>query len=143
MIERHEVDLTTARALVDAVLVEARSHGYEFSVAVVDRGGALVAAARMDGAALGSLTLAQDKAYTAILWGVPTGEFMESTQPGGVDWGYNTTGGGRVVVYAGGLPLFSGSEMVGGVGVSGATAEQDEACAAAAVAACGLAIVPA
>lgn len=142
MIERHEVDLAAARALVDAVVGEAGRHGHEFSVAVVDRGGALVAAARMDGAALGSLTLAQDKAYTAILWGVPTGEFMASTQPGGVDWGYNTTTGGRVVVYAGGLPLYAGAEMVGGIGVSGATAEQDEACAAAAVAASGLTTAP-
>jgi uncharacterized protein GlcG (DUF336 family) len=143
VIERREIDLATASALVEAVVAAAGAHGHEFSVAVVDRGGALVAAARMDAAALGSLTLAQDKAYTAILWGVPTGEFMASTQPGGVDWGYNTTTGGRVVVYAGGLPLFSGAEMVGGIGVSGATAEQDEACAAAAVAACGLSFAPA
>ena len=79
-----------------------------------------------------------DKAYTAVLWQMPTGEFMQSTQPGGVDWGFNTTTGGRVVVYAGGLPIFAGGELVGGLGVSGGTGEQDEACARAALAAEGL-----
>jgi uncharacterized protein GlcG (DUF336 family) len=63
---------------------------------------------------------------------------MASTQPGGVDWGFNTTSGGRVVVYAGGLPLFADGSLVGGLGVSGGTGEQDEACAGAAIAACGL-----
>ena len=48
----------------------------------------------MDGAALGAMTLAVDKAYTAVLWEVPTGEFMASTQPGGADWGFNTTTAG-------------------------------------------------
>ncbi|HEU0194809.1 MAG TPA: heme-binding protein, partial [Gaiellales bacterium] len=98
----------------------------------------VVASARMDGAALGAMTLAVDKAYTAVLWQVPTGEFMASTQPGGADWGFNTTSGGRVVVYAGGLPLFAEGSLVGGLGVSGGTGEQDEACARAAIAACGL-----
>jgi len=93
----------------------------------------------MDGAALGAMTLAVDKAYTAVLWQTPTGEFMASTQPGGVDWGFNTTTGGRVVVYAGGLPLWEDGRLVGGIGVSGGTGEQDEACASAAVAVAGLA----
>jgi uncharacterized protein GlcG (DUF336 family) len=109
------------------------------AVAVADRGGNAVASARMDGAALGAMALAVDKAYTAVLWQVPTGEFLQSTQPGGADWGFNTTTGGRVVVYAGGLPIFAGGELVGGLGVSGGTGEQDEACARAALAAAALA----
>ena len=109
------------------------------AVAVADRGGNAVASARMDGAALGAMTLAVDKAYTAVLWEVPTGEFMASTQPGGADWGFNTTTGGRVVVYAGGLPIVADGELLGGLGVSGGTGEQDEACARAALAAAGLA----
>lgn len=60
---------------------------------------------------------------------------MASTQPGGSDWGFNTTTGGRVVVYAGGLPLVEGGDLIGGLGVSGGTGEQDAACAAAALAA--------
>ena len=93
----------------------------------------------MDGSPLGAMVLALDKAYTAVLWQTPTGEFMESTQPGGADWGFTSTSGGRIVVYAGGLPLFAGDGLIGALGVSGGTGEQDEACAKAAIAAAGLA----
>ncbi len=60
-----------------------------------------------------------------------SGYFMNSTQPGGEDWGYNTTDD-RIVVYAGGIPLFADGLLVGGAGASGGTAEQDEECLAAA-----------
>jgi uncharacterized protein GlcG (DUF336 family) len=69
---------------------------------------------------------------------MPTREFGTSTQPGGADWGWNTTDD-RIVVYAGGLPLLADGELVGGLGASGGTAEQDEECVAAAAAAVGLA----
>lgn len=137
--EFREIGIEAALRLIDEVRAEATRQGLAVAVAVADRGGNAVASARMDGAALGAMTLAVDKAYTAVLWQVPTGEFMGSTQPGGVDWGFNTTTGGRVVVYAGGLPITSGGELVGGLGVSGGTGEQDEACARAALAALGLA----
>jgi len=133
-----EIGLEKALALLGHVREAAAREGLAVSSAVCDRGGNAVASARMDGAALGAMALAVDKAYTAVLWQVPTGEFMQSTQPGGVDWGFNTTTGGRVVVYAGGMPIFAGSELVGGLGVSGGTGEQDEACARAALTAEGL-----
>ena len=138
-VPHREVSLEQALALLGRVRSEAAGHGLAVAAAVVDRGGHVVASARMDGAALGAMTLAVDKAYTAVLWQTPTGEFMSSTQPGGADWGFNTTTGGRVVVYAGGLPLWEDGGLVGGIGVSGGTGEQDEACASAAVAAAGLA----
>jgi uncharacterized protein GlcG (DUF336 family) len=134
-----EIGLEKALALLEHVRAAAAAEGLAVAAAVADRGGNAVASTRMDGAALGAMALAVDKAYTAVLWQVPTGEFMQSTQPGGVDWGFNTTTGGRVVVYAGGLPIFAGGELVGGLGVSGGTGEQDEACAASALAAVGLA----
>jgi len=133
-----EIGLEKALALLGHVREAAAREGLAVAAAVCDRGGNAVASARMDGAALGAMALAVDKAYTAVLWQVPTGEFMQSTQPGGVDWGFNTTTGGRVVVYAGGLPIFARSELVGGLGVSGGTGEQDEACARAALGAEGL-----
>ena len=133
-----EIGLERALALLAHVREAAAREDLAVSAAVCDRGGNPVAQARMDGAALGATALAVDKAYTAVLWQVPTGEFMQSTQPGGVDWGFNTTTGGRVVVYAGGLPIFAGGELVGGLGVSGGTGEQDEACARAALTAEGL-----
>ena len=93
-------------------------------------------ALRMDGTPLGAPALAAGKAYTAVLWGMRTGEFMESTQPGGADWSYPSTNP-RVVVYAGGLPLYRDGQLVGGIGASGGTAEQDEACVGAAANAAG------
>jgi uncharacterized protein GlcG (DUF336 family) len=94
---------------------------------VVDAAGHVIASQRMDGAALGAMRLAIGKAYTAALWGMPSGDFATSTQPGGDDWGFNATDE-RIVVYAGGLPLFADGELVGGAGASGGTPEQDEAC---------------
>lgn len=134
-----EVSLAQALDLLERVRAEAASLGLAVAAAVADRGGNPVASARMDGAALGAMTLAVDKAYTAVLWQVRTGDFQQSTQPGGEDWGFNTTSGGRVVVYAGGLPLFDDGELIGGLGVSGGTGEQDEACARAAAAGAGIA----
>ena len=93
----------------------------------------------MDGAALGALQLADGKAYTAVLWGVRSGYFMETTQPGGEDWGFNATDP-RVVVYAGGVPLFVDGMLVGGLGASGGTAQQDEECVTAAAAGAGFAV---
>jgi uncharacterized protein GlcG (DUF336 family) len=133
-----QIGIEPALRLLDEVRAEAARQGLLVAAAVADRGGNPVASARMDGAALGAMTLAVDKAYTAVLWEVPTGEFMSSTQPGGADWGFNTTTGGRVVVYAGGLPIVADGELLGGLGVSGGTGEQDEACARAALAAAGL-----
>ncbi len=133
-----QIGLDLALRLIDEVRAAAAREGLSVAVAVADRGGNAVASARMDGAALGAMALAVDKAYTAVLWEVPTGDFMASTQPGGVDWGFNTTTGGRVVVYAGGLPIVAGGDLVGGLGVSGGTGEQDEACARAALTAAGL-----
>jgi uncharacterized protein GlcG (DUF336 family) len=135
---QREVSLEQAFELLLHVRDAAVGQDLAVAAAVVDRGGHTVASARMDGTALGAMTLAVDKAYTAVLWQTPTGEFMASTQPGGADWAFNTTTGGRIVVYAGGLPLFEDSGLIGGLGVSGGTGEQDEACASAAVAALGL-----
>ena len=139
VVDRREIGLALALRLLEAVRSEAEPASLAVSAAVVDRGGHVVASARMDDAPLGAMALAVDKAYTAILWETPTGEFMASTQPGGPDWGFNTTTGGRVVVYAGGLPILEDSRLIGGLGVSGGTGEQDEACAHAALAAAGLA----
>jgi len=138
LIERRTLSLDLALALLAAVREEASSRGLALAIAVADDGGNVVASARMDGAALGATPLAVGKAYTAVLWGAPTGAFMASTQPGGDDWGWNATDP-RIVVYAGGVPLHADGALVGGVGASGATAAEDEACVVAAVQSLGLA----
>jgi uncharacterized protein GlcG (DUF336 family) len=118
---------------------EAEARSLALAACVVDAAGHVIASQRMDGAALGAMRLAVGKAYTAALWGMRTGDFAESTQPGGGDWGWNTTDE-RIVVYAGGLPLFADGELVGAAGASGGTPEQDEACVKAAALAAGFAV---
>jgi uncharacterized protein GlcG (DUF336 family) len=132
LVARKRVSLDLALALLSRVREEAVSRGLLLAVAVVDDGGHIVASQRMDGTALGALQLAVGKAYTSVLWAAPTGDFMRSTQPGGDDWGWNTTDP-RIVVYAGGVPLLVEGELVGGVGASGGTAAEDEECVLAAV----------
>ena len=132
-----EVSLATAQALVSAACAEAAGLGLAVSVVVADRAGELVAAARMDGAPLGSLRLAGDKAYTAALWRMPSGDLRLSSQPGGDDWGITSTAGGRIVVYDGGLPILVDDDLAGAIGVSGGTGAQDLTCAQAALTAAG------
>lgn len=136
LLDRRSVSLDVALALLAAVRDEASARGVALAIAVVDDSGNVVASARMDGAALGAMPLAVGKAYTAVLWDTPTGAFAASTQPGGDDWGWNATDP-RIVVYAGGVPLHADGALVGGVGASGATATEDEACVLAAVQALG------
>jgi uncharacterized protein GlcG (DUF336 family) len=132
LVERRDPSLEQALDLLATVREEAGARSLQLAMCVVDSGGHVVASQRMDGAALGAMRLAVGKAYTAVLWGARTGEFTESTQPGGGDWGWNTTDE-RIVVYAGGVPLLAGGQLVGGMGASGGAASDDEACVLAAV----------
>jgi uncharacterized protein GlcG (DUF336 family) len=136
LIEQRRISLDLALALLARVRDEAASRELALAVAVVDPAGNVVASERMDGAPLGAMELAIGKAYTSVLWGVPSGDFMASTQPGGDDWGWNVTNP-RIVVYAGGLPLLADGELVGGVGASGGTAVEDADCVLAAVSSFG------
>lgn len=138
-VERRDVGLDLALTVLTGVRAEAARAGVSLGMAVVDTGGGLVASARMDGAQLVAVALATDKAFTAVAFGAPTEAWAESTQPGGSDWGMTTTVGGRLVVFAGGLPLRVDGRVVGAVGVSGAAAHVDRACAAAGLRAAGLA----
>jgi len=132
LIGQRNPSLALALDLLERVRAEAQARSLALAVCVVDSGGHVVASQRMDGVALGAMRLAVGKAYTAALWGARTGDFTDSTQPGGADWGWNTTDE-RIVVYAGGLPLYADGELVGAIGASGAAADEDEACVAAAV----------
>ena len=136
LISRRHLSLDLALALLARVRDEAASRELSLATAVVDGSGQVLASQRMDGTALGAMQLAVGKAFTAASWATPTGEFTQSTQPGGDDWGWNTTDP-RIVVYAGGIPLLVDGELVGGLGASGGTAADDEECVAAAAKALG------
>lgn len=133
-----DMTLDLAERVLSGLKAEATAVDVRLAVAVVDRGGNIVAALRMDGAQLGASTLALDKAYTAAAFGLPTAAWAASSAPGAGDWGLATTLAGRVVVFPGGVPVFYEGHLIGGVGVSGAKSQIDEACAEKAVSGAGL-----
>jgi uncharacterized protein GlcG (DUF336 family) len=127
------VDLALAARMTQTALDHAEQLGALVSAAVVDAGGHLVHFQRMDRAEIAGPTLAVDKAFTAVAHRISTAELGPLTAPGAALWGLQSNGGGRYVVFAGGLPCWRDGVVVAGVGVSGGTADQDAACARAAV----------
>lgn len=122
---QHNVSAELARQLIDAATVRAGEVGKAFTVAVVDASGVLKALERMDGAPLISIQIAQDKAYTAVGFGIPSGAWhdfikddppLAAGAPSGID---------RLVVFGGGFPITVDGEMVGGIGVSGGHHSED------------------
>ena len=129
--------LGAARRVIDAVEAVARELRVALSVAVVDAGDQLVAFARMDGADLVSIELARNKAFSALMNRMPTRDLAPVVQPGTEFYGYDSLAGGRMVVFAGGMPLERNGVLVGAVGVSGGSSDEDQRAADAAVAAFG------
>ncbi len=122
--------------MTQAAVDHAARLGALVSVAVVDQGGHLVHFQRMDGAEIAGPTLAVDKAFTAVAHRISTAELGPLTAPGGALQGMQANGGGRYVVFAGGLPCWSNDgrpRVTGGLGVSGGSAEEDASCAQAAL----------
>lgn len=125
--------LVLAQRICSAAIEHASQLGVAVSVAVVDAGGHLVSFARMDKAEIAGPHLAVAKAATAVAHRCPSGELAADSAPGGSLAGLDASGSGRYVVFAGGLPLWSlDGRVVAGVGVSGARADEDLACATAA-----------
>ena len=127
--------LAAARRSIEAVEATARELRVALSVAVVDSGDQLVAFARMDGADLVSIELARNKAFSALVNRMPTRDLAPVVQPGTEFYGYDSLAAGRMVVFAGGMPLERDGVLVGAVGVSGGSSEEDQRAADAAVAA--------
>jgi len=135
--ERSSVTAELARAMIDAAERKAAEMGHPFVIAVVDESGILKAFIRMDGAALLSVQIAQDKAYTAAGFGLSTDgwhEFVRDDPPLAMG---AAPGIDRLVVFGGGYPIKIGDAIVGGIGVSGGHYTQDME-----VAQAGLAVVP-
>lgn len=133
------LSLAAALAMIGAAEDHARRRDLAVCVAVVDGGGSLIAMHRMDGACIATADLARDKAYSALALKEATHEILARCQPGMPLFGLHHSCGGRLVLLAGGLPVSSKGEIVGGVGVSGAPAEDDIGCARAAATVLGAA----
>ena len=131
------VTLAEAKRMLTAAEAKATSLGIAYNVAVVDAGGHLVAFARQDGALIGSIDLAIDKAMTARLFDKTTSDLATLAQPGKPLFGIQESNSGKVVIFGGGVPIVSEGNVVGAVGASAGTVEQDIAVAEAAITALG------
>ena len=127
------IDLDRALELIAAARAKAEEIGVPMVIAVVDAGGNLVALQRMDGALLVSIDIAKNKAYTAVAVKVATEDLAAVSQPGQPLFGIHNADGGRIVIFGGGIPLKEHGEIIGGIGVSGGSVEEDVLCATAAV----------
>jgi len=132
-----DLTLEAAERILAAAKKKAAEIGTKMDIAVVDAGGNLKAFARMDGAWLGSVDIAQRKARTARWFDMNTGEIGKLSQPGGPLFGIEHSNGG-LITFPGGVPLKnSQGEVVGALGVSGSSVENDHSVALAGAAALG------
>jgi uncharacterized protein GlcG (DUF336 family) len=127
--------LADARRIIEAAEKKAAEIGQPMNIAVADEGGNLVSHVRMDGAWLGSIDISIKKAYTARAFDIATRDLATHSQSGGQFFGIHASNDGRIMIFAGGIPLKSGGKVVGAIGVSGGSGEQDHAVAEAGAAA--------
>jgi uncharacterized protein GlcG (DUF336 family) len=123
------ITLADARRVISAAEKKAEEIGQPMNIAVVDSGGNLVAHVRMDRAWLGSVDIAINKAWTSRAFDIPTRELAELSQSGDQFFGIHASNHGRVMIFAGGIPLKRGGQVMGAIGVSGGMGKQDQAVA--------------
>lgn len=119
------MNLKLALALMERVEAEAERIGVKAVVAVSDAAGRPVAVHCMDGAYIGSYDIAVNKTYTSVAFQMSTARLATLAAPGGSLYGIQHTNEGKIVIFGGGEPLYVDDVMIGAIGVSGGTAEQD------------------
>ncbi|GGA40397.1 GlcG/HbpS family heme-binding protein [Pelagibacterium lentulum] len=127
------LDIEDARILIAGAAEKAREIGVPMCIAITDESGQLIAFERMDGGKVTSTTIAIDKAFTAAGAKRATHDYGAVSQPGKPAYGINSAIGGRLMVVGGGLPVIVDGEVVGGIGISSGTPDQDQACAQAGI----------
>jgi uncharacterized protein GlcG (DUF336 family) len=105
------------------------------NIAVVDEGANLISHIRMDGAWIGSIDISINKAYTSRAFDISTKDLAQHSQSGGQFFGIHVSNSGRIMIFAGGIPLKRDGKIVGAIGVSGGSGQQDHAVAEAGAAA--------
>lgn len=121
--------LQEARSIIAAAERKAEQIGQPMNIAVVDEGGNLKAHVRMDNAWIGSVDISIKKAWTSRAFDITTKDLGSFSQSGGQFFGIHASNDGKVMIFAGGVPLKRGGKVVGAIGVSGGTGEQDQAVA--------------
>ena len=121
--------LNEAKRVIAAAEDEAQNQGQPMNIAVVDTGGNLVAFHHMDGAWLGSVDIAIKKAWTSRAFDIETKALGKLSQPGEDFYGIHASNDGKVMIFAGGVPLQRNGVVVGAIGVSGGMGKQDQAVA--------------
>src|SRR5579872_3115150 len=129
------ITLQDARRVIAAAEKKAEEIGQPMNIAVVDGGGNLIAHVRMDNAWIGSVDISINKAWTSRAFDISTKDLATHSQSGDQFFGIHASNGGRVMIFAGGIPLKRDGKVVGAVGVSGGSGEQDHAVAEAGAAA--------
>lgn len=129
------VTLDDAKRVIAAAEKKAVEIGQPQNIAVADAGGNLIAHERMDGAWMGSIDISIKKAFTARAFDIPTKDLAALSQPGKPFFGIHASNEGRVMIFAGGIPLKRDGKVIGAIGVSGGSGEQDQAVAEAGAAA--------
>jgi uncharacterized protein GlcG (DUF336 family) len=133
--ENEMIQLADARRIIAAAEKKAEELGQPMNVAVVDEGGNLIAFERMANAWLGSIDISQKKAWTSRAFDIATKDLAEHSQSGNQFFGIHASNDGKVMIFAGGIPLKQEGKVVGAIGVSGGSGVQDHAVAEAGAAA--------
>ncbi|MAU07528.1 MAG: DNA polymerase III subunit delta' [Deltaproteobacteria bacterium] len=133
MLTIRRLSIEDAKLLIDGARSKAVELGIPMCIAVVDESGQLIAFERMNGGKVTSAIIAQDKAFTAAGARKATHEYNEACQPGNLVFGIHTAIGGRLCIVGGGLPVVVNEEVVGGIGLSSGTPQQDMECAQAGI----------
>ena len=123
------VTLEDARRVIAAAEKKAAEIGQPMNIAVADAGGNLVAHVRMDNAWIGSVDISIKKAWTSRAFDITTKDLAANSQSGDQFFGIHASNDGRVMIFAGGIPLKKNGHVVGAIGVSGGSGEQDHAVA--------------
>lgn len=118
--------LADARSIIAAAEARAEEIGQPMNIAVVDAGGNLISHVRMDGAWLGSIDISINKAFTSRAFDIQTKDLGDNSQPGNQFYGIHASNNGRIMIFAGGVPLSRDGQVVGAIGVSGGSGEQDQ-----------------
>jgi len=123
------VTLADARRVIAAAEAKAAQIGQPMNIAVVDGGGNLVSHVRMDGAWIGSIDISINKAFTSRAFDITTKDLAEHSQSGDQFFGIHVSNHGHIMIFAGGIPLKRDGRVVGAIGVSGGSGEQDHSVA--------------